>query len=124
MWDLTIPGNHDFYIQAATTAILVHNVSCGVRVLGHFPDYVNVAKAIGAKYFSVPDAIWNSWTNAEQWAANQKFLDRGIAQGDTFRLATPVDIMRIPSYYADEINHLLKNGYTFNSSGDALIPKP
>jgi large repetitive protein len=25
MWDLTIPGNHDFYIQAATTAILVHN---------------------------------------------------------------------------------------------------
>jgi len=27
MWDLTIPGDHDFYIQAATTAILVHN--CG-----------------------------------------------------------------------------------------------
>ena len=25
MWDLTIPGDHDFYIQAATTAILVHN---------------------------------------------------------------------------------------------------
>jgi large repetitive protein len=28
MWDLTIPGNHDFYIKAATTAILVHNVDC------------------------------------------------------------------------------------------------
>jgi hypothetical protein len=27
MWDLTIPGNHDFYIQAATTAILVHNIN-------------------------------------------------------------------------------------------------
>ena len=25
MWDLTIPGDHDFYIQAAETAILVHN---------------------------------------------------------------------------------------------------
>jgi hypothetical protein len=25
MWDLTIPGNHDFHIQAATTAIFVHN---------------------------------------------------------------------------------------------------
>jgi hypothetical protein len=27
MWDLTIPGNndHDFYIQAATSVILVHN---------------------------------------------------------------------------------------------------
>jgi hypothetical protein len=27
MWDLTVPGNHDFYIQAATTAVLVHNCS-------------------------------------------------------------------------------------------------
>jgi hypothetical protein len=27
MWDLTIPADHDFYIQAATIAILVHN--CG-----------------------------------------------------------------------------------------------
>jgi hypothetical protein len=25
MWDLTIPGDHDFYIQAATTDVLVHN---------------------------------------------------------------------------------------------------
>ena len=30
MWDLTVPGNndHDFYVQAATTQILVHN-ECG-----------------------------------------------------------------------------------------------
>jgi hypothetical protein len=27
MWDLTIPGNHDFYVRAAGTAVLVHN--CG-----------------------------------------------------------------------------------------------
>jgi hypothetical protein len=25
MWDLTVTGDHDFYIQAATTAVLVHN---------------------------------------------------------------------------------------------------
>jgi hypothetical protein len=25
MWDLTIHGDHDFYIDTATTAILVHN---------------------------------------------------------------------------------------------------
>jgi RHS repeat-associated protein len=31
MWDLTIPGDHDFYIQAGPAAILVHNVDyCGV----------------------------------------------------------------------------------------------
>ena len=33
MWDLTIPHNHDFYIQAATTAILVHNCDPVYRVL-------------------------------------------------------------------------------------------
>ena len=33
MWDLTVPGNndHDFYVQAATTAILVHNCPTGGR---------------------------------------------------------------------------------------------
>jgi hypothetical protein len=30
--------------------------------------------------------------------------------------------MRIPSAYADEVNYLLKNGYTFNSAGDAMVP--
>lgn len=25
MWDLTVPGPHDFYVQAAATAVLVHN---------------------------------------------------------------------------------------------------
>jgi hypothetical protein len=30
MWDLTVPGgnDHDFYIRAAATAVLVHNTSC------------------------------------------------------------------------------------------------
>jgi len=29
MWDLTVPGNndHDFYVQAATTDVLVHNTN-------------------------------------------------------------------------------------------------
>jgi hypothetical protein len=29
MWDLTIPTDHDFYIHAATSAVLVHN--CGTN---------------------------------------------------------------------------------------------
>ncbi|MGH3418121.1 MAG: RHS repeat-associated core domain-containing protein, partial [Streptosporangiaceae bacterium] len=30
MWDLTITPSHDFYVRAATTAVLVHNISgCG-----------------------------------------------------------------------------------------------
>jgi hypothetical protein len=30
MWDLTITPDHDFYVQAASTAVLVHNDSCPV----------------------------------------------------------------------------------------------
>jgi hypothetical protein len=29
MWDLTVPGYHDFYIKAVTTAVLVHNCPSG-----------------------------------------------------------------------------------------------
>jgi hypothetical protein len=39
MWDLTVPGNHDFYIQAATTAVLVHNCSPTVGEL-RLQDYL------------------------------------------------------------------------------------
>lgn len=28
MWDLTIPGDHDFYIDTIATPVLAHNVSC------------------------------------------------------------------------------------------------
>jgi hypothetical protein len=34
MWDLTVPGDHDFYVQATTTAILVHNDDCGTAPKG------------------------------------------------------------------------------------------
>ena len=30
MWDLTISNDHDFYVVAGSTAVLVHNDSCGV----------------------------------------------------------------------------------------------
>ena len=34
MWDLTVTGDHDFYIQAATTAILVHNCNTAAEDAG------------------------------------------------------------------------------------------
>jgi RHS repeat-associated protein len=96
--------------------------AAGTRVIGHFPEYETLAQQTGAKYFSVPPNVWNSMSSAEQWAANQRFLDRGIASGDIFRLATRLSDMRIPSSYADEISYLLKNGYSLSANGDTLIP--
>ncbi|MFI7662893.1 polymorphic toxin-type HINT domain-containing protein [Micromonospora parva] len=121
MYDLTVADIHTYYVLAGDTPVLVHN-TCGLRTLGHYPDYVDLAKTTGAKHFSVPDDVWNRMSPAEQWAANRKFLDRGITNGDTFLLATPVDVMRTNSWYAEELNYLMSKGYTFNSTGTAMIP--
>jgi RHS repeat-associated protein len=119
--DLAADETDSVAAQAARTAADAANAG-GTRVIGHYPAYVELAQETGAKSFSVPTDVWDPMTPEEQWSANQTFLDRGIANGETFRLATPIEEMRIPSAYANEVNYLLKNGYTLNSAGDALVP--
>ncbi len=51
---------------------------------------MNMAGELGARRFSIPTNIWNRMTSAEQWAANQKFLDRMITRGDGIILSNPV----------------------------------
>jgi len=51
-------------------------------VLGHYPAYTEMAEQLGARRFNVPTEFWNKMTPAEQWTANQKFLDRMISRGD------------------------------------------
>jgi hypothetical protein len=125
MWDLTVPAEHDFFVSAGAATVLVHNDSCspGLRSIGHNPAYIDLANATGAKYFSIPIDVWNSMSPDEQWEANQKFLDRGIDQGDTFLLATPLTQMRAGSGYETEVNYLLGNGYILNTTGNALVPR-
>ncbi|MFE9020124.1 putative T7SS-secreted protein [Streptomyces sp. NPDC007808] len=93
-----------------------------LRVIGNHPDYQRVAELEGGQWFEVPLDYWNTLTPEQQWAENVKFLDRGIAEGATFRLATPIEKSKVDSIYHDELNHLLRNGYTFNAAGDSLIP--
>jgi RHS repeat-associated protein len=38
MWDLTITNDHDFYVVAGDTPVLVHNSSCGVLPDGYSPN--------------------------------------------------------------------------------------
>jgi hypothetical protein len=110
VYNLSIGTDHTYYVTAARTAVLVHNCDPAPRSIGHSPDYIDLAGNIGGKHFSVPDDVWNSMNPAEQWAANQRFLDRGIAEGAVFRLATPIEDMRDPSIYAKEINYMLNHG--------------
>lgn len=91
------------------------------KVIGHYPEYVEMSKKLGTKPFSIPDDIWNKMTKAEQWAANQKFLDRAIAKGTEFNLATPIDKVRPGSFLEKEINYLLSQGYKFINNGTKLV---
>ena len=60
-------------------------------ILGHYPEYVEISEQLGARRFQIPTEVWNKMSPAEQWAANQKFLDRTILRGDSIRLATPLE---------------------------------
>lgn len=90
--------------------------------IGHYPAYVTLAEQTGARVFSISDDAWNAMSSAEQTVRNDRFLERGIAAGMEFRLATPLSQMRPQSAYENEIAYLLKRGYVFNRTGDALIP--
>jgi hypothetical protein len=91
------------------------------KVIGHYPEYVEISNKLGTKPFSIPDNIWSKMTPSEQWAANQKFLDRAIAKGSEFNLATPINKVRPDSFLQKEINYLMSQGYKLSSDGTKLV---
>ena len=83
----------------------------GKTVLGHFPGYINKAKARGASYFDIGDA-WDSLTDAQRWAANKHFLDKIADAGDQVLLSLPKGQIREGSFLVKEIEYLInKKGY-------------
>ncbi len=97
------------------------NAAKETKVIGHYPEYINMSKEIGAKPFEIPADVWKKMTPTEQWAANQKFLDRAIAKDAEFRLATPIKDVRPGSYLEKEIDYLFSQGYKLSSDGTKLI---
>ncbi|NJA08191.1 hypothetical protein HC024_21005 [Methylococcaceae bacterium WWC4] len=93
----------------------------GMTVLGHYPAYKQLADNIGARRFNIPESVWNTMSDAERWAANQKFLDRMISRGDDIILATPLENVRPGSYYASELEYLASKGYAPSADGTKLI---
>ncbi len=64
MWDLTVPGDHDFYVQAAATAVLVHNicVQFGQRRIG--PNFSNAGAFRGRSIYAVAQDLKNGVLDA------------------------------------------------------------
>jgi len=93
----------------------------GTTVLGHYPEYTNLAESLGANRFNIPGRIWEGMSDPQRWAANQKFLDRMISRGDDIVLATPLDKVRPGSYFEQELEYLAEKGYQLSSDGSRLI---
>jgi hypothetical protein len=91
-------------------------------VLGRFPQYLEIAKSIGARALQIPAATWEKMSKAQQWIMNQRFPDQAIKAGEEFVLATPPDAAPKGSFYAREIAYLLSRGYQLVEGGTRLIP--
>jgi RHS repeat-associated protein len=91
------------------------------RVIGHYPRYLQVGEAIGAKTFNIAPDVWKSMSKAAQWAANKQFLDDGIDAGAEFVMSTRRADIRAGSDLAKEVNYLLNKGYQWADNGLSLI---
>jgi hypothetical protein len=99
-----------------------HITRSGRTVLGHFPGYIQKARARGANYFDIGDA-WNRLSDAQRWKANKHFLDMIVSFRDRVLLSLPKGKIRDGSSLAREIDYLLKKkGYRWINQW-ALGPK-
>jgi hypothetical protein len=108
-------------LNAARTIAPAKRAS-GSTVLGHYPEYANMADTLGHRRFDIPTAVWDKMTDAQRWTANQKFLDRTISRGDDILLSTPLDKVKPGSYFERELQYLSGKGYTPSADGTRLIP--
>jgi len=94
----------------------------GSTVLGHYPEYTNMADSLGHRRFDIPKAAWDKMTDAQRWTGNQTFLDRTISRGDDILLSTPLDKVKPGSYFERELQYLSGKGYRPSADGTRLVP--
>lgn len=93
----------------------------GQVVLGEYPKYTQLADRMRATRLNVPIPVWEKMTRAQQWEANRRFLDRAIARGDQFVLASDPFRRKTDSFYAMELQYLFDKGYQLNDASTKLI---
>ena len=90
-------------------------------VLGKFenkPNFQRVAEHLGVKSLNIPQHIYDKMTPAQQWAANQKMLDRAIARGGDFLFDKPIkDISSTSGGLRKELDYLSDKGFKLSPDG-------
>ena len=84
-------------------------------------DYVQLGGALGAATFKIPDSVWQTMTEAEQWAANQSFLDAAIQNGSTIILGSNPADAPVGSFFWREVQYLISQGYQIGGGGNQMI---
>ena len=82
-----------------------------IAVIGHHPEYVQLAEEEGWTHFQIAPADWDAMSPDEQWQANRAWLDKAIADGATIRLATPPRQVRAGSWFERELRYLAAQGF-------------
>lgn len=83
---------------------------------------MKLANELGAKRFNIPIDFWNKMSKAEQWAANQKFLDHMIARGNDIILSNHVkNINDVSGAFRQELDYLVRNGFRLSSDGARMV---
>lgn len=61
-------------------------------------------------------------SKAEQWAANQRFLDRMITRGDDIVLSNSVkNIYDVSGAFRQELNYLIEKGFKLSPDGTRMV---
>jgi hypothetical protein len=123
LWKALVPGSMSCAMSPACGEKVAGEAGKSITVLGRWPLNKQVAEAIGGKYLNIPTATWERLNESGRWALNQKWLDKAIARGDTFILASKWADAGT-SYYFKELQYLFSKGYTISVYQNYLIPPP
>jgi hypothetical protein len=95
--------------------------TAGQTVLGKFPDYLKMADELGANSFNISGEIWGKMTKAEQWAANQRFLEEVVLRGDEILLSNPLkNLNDATGTFRKELEYLMSKGYRLSKDGSRM----
>jgi hypothetical protein len=91
-------------------------------VLGHYPEYIYLANIIEARFFNLPNEIWDELVSKNlAWEINKEFLTYAISLHiSEFYLSHNFYSARRNSSFQKELNYLVSNGYLPNTDGCKL----
>ena len=99
----------------------VRNFMSNITVLGRYPRYIEVARALRSRLFSYPTEIWDKLSPAQQYRLNMEFLRYAVSRGQDIVLSANAYSAPPNSAFASEIRFLLANGYRIVNEGWRMV---